>query len=215
MRRDALQTFDELCMDRRYSVMRAAFVRMKTLGYLLSKRIFDIFLSAVGLAVLAVPMACLAVYIRRDSPGPAIYRQERLGLRGKPFVILKFRTMDMDAEKNGAVWAAEDDTRCTKAGKWLRQTRIDELPQLWNILRGDMSFVGPRPEREYFYREFEKTISNFRSRLVVKPGLTGYAQVYGGLNLLPEEKLRYDLEYIRRRSIWLDLRCILKTFSVL
>ena len=107
-----------------------------------------------------------------DSPGPAIFRQERLGLNGKPFMIYKFRTMRLDAEANGPRWAAVCDTRCTRFGQFLRRTRLDELPQLWNILRGDMSLVGPRPERAYFYREFETYIPGFSNRMMVTPGLT-------------------------------------------
>lgn len=117
------------------------------------------------------------------------FKQERLGINGKPFMIYKFRSMRLDAEENGPQWADEQDPRCTHFGQILRRTRLDELPQLYNILRGDMSFVGPRPERAYFYREFEKYIPGFSNRLLVTPGLTGYAQVNGGYSLKPEERL--------------------------
>ena len=149
-----------------------------------------------------------------DSPGPPIFRQERLGLNGKPFMIYKFRTMRLDAKANGPRWAAVCDTRCTRFGQLLRRTRLDELPQLYNILRGDMSFVGPRPERAYFYREFEQYIPGFSNRLLVMPGLTGYAQVNGGYSLKPEEKIIYDMEYIESQSITLDIRCLLKTVHI-
>lgn len=129
-------------------------------------------------------------------------------------MIYKFRSMRLDAEENGPQWADEQDPRCTHFGQILRRTRLDELPQLYNILRGDMSFVGPRPERAYFYREFEKYIPGFSNRLLVTPGLTGYAQVNGGYSLKPEEKIIYDMEYIERQSIILDIRCLLKTVHI-
>lgn len=183
-------------------------------SYLVVKRFFDFFFASIGLIVLAIPMAIIALIIVLDSPGAPIFKQERLGLNGKPFVIYKFRTMHMDAEKNGPRWADREDRRCTQFGMFLRKTRIDELPQLWNILKGDMSFVGPRPERQYFYEQFEKYIVGFSNRLVVVPGLTGYAQVNGGYELKPEEKIVYDMEYIEKRSVLLDLWCIVQTFRV-
>lgn len=183
-------------------------------SYLVVKRFFDFFFASIGLIVLAIPMAIIALIIVLDSPGAPIFKQERLGLNGKPFVIYKFRTMHMDAEKNGPRWADREDKRCTQFGVFLRKTRIDELPQLWNILKGDMSFVGPRPERQYFYEQFEKYIVGFSNRLVVIPGLTGYAQVNGGYELKPEEKIVYDMEYIEKRSVLLDLWCIVQTFRV-
>lgn len=183
-------------------------------SYLVVKRFFDFFFASIGLIILAIPMAIIALIIVLDSPGAPIFKQERLGLNGKPFVIYKFRTMHMDAEKNGPRWADREDRRCTQFGMFLRKTRIDELPQLWNILKGDMSFVGPRPERQYFYEQFEKYIVGFSYRLVVVPGLTGYAQVNGGYELKPEEKIVYDMEYIEKRSVLLDLWCIVQTFRV-
>lgn len=183
-------------------------------SYLVVKRFFDFFFASIGLIILAIPMAIIALIIVLDSPGAPIFKQERLGLNGKPFVIYKFRTMHMDAEKNGPRWADREDRRCTQFGMFLRKTRIDELPQLWNILKGDMSFVGPRPERQYFYEQFEKYIVGFSNRLVVIPGLTGYAQVNGGYELKPEEKIVYDMEYIEKRSVLLDLWCIVQTFRV-
>lgn len=176
--------------------------------YLITKRAFDIVCSFLGLLILAIPMIIIALIITLDSPGPPIFKQERLGLHGKPFMIYKFRSMRLDAEENGPQWADEQDPRCTHFGQILRRTRLDELPQFYNILRGDMSFVGPRPERAYFYGEFEKYIPGFSNRLMVVPGLTGHAQVNGGYSLKPEEKIIYDMEYIEKRSIWMDLACI-------
>ena len=183
--------------------------------YLLVKRLFDSFFALIGLIVLAIPMAIIALLIVLDSPGGAIFKQERLGKNGKPFLIYKFRTMNHDAEVNGPKWADKEDKRCTRFGAFLRKTRLDELPQFWNILKGDMSFVGPRPERQYFYEQFEKYIIGFSNRLVVTPGLTGYAQVNGGYELEPEEKIVYDMEYIEKRSVLMDIKCLVKTVSLI
>ena len=120
-----------------------------------------------------------------------------------------------DAEKNGAKWAEKNDMRVTLFGKFIRKTRIDELPQLWNVIKGEMSLIGPRPELEVFYRKFEETIPNFRDRLAVKPGLAGWAQVNGGYDITPEEKLRYDLEYIDNLSFKLEIKILLKTIKVI
>lgn len=182
--------------------------------YLFAKRTFDVVMSLVVLALLAIPMLIIALLIRIDSPGPALFRQERLGKDGRPFTIFKFRSMRVDAEKNGPQWADKDDPRCTKLGRILRKSRLDEIPQLWNILKGEMSFVGPRPERVCFYEKFETYIHGFSKRLLVKPGLTGYAQVNGGYELKPEEKIVYDIAYIKGQSITLDLWCMFKTVKL-
>lgn len=179
------------------------------------KRLFDIVFSIV-VGVITLPlMLVVAVMIKLDSPGEVFYCQERLGKNGKEFKIVKFRTMVQNAEKDEPVWADDDDLRCTKIGRSLRKCRLDEVPQVYNILMGHMSVVGPRPEREYFYNEFEKYIHGFSNRLCVKPGLTGLAQVNGGYYLRPEEKIVYDMEYIKSRSLWLDLKIMLKTVRVI
>lgn len=182
--------------------------------YCFLKRAFDIFVALIAGTLLFLPMILIAIIIRIESPGPAVYKQERLGLNRKPFVILKFRSMVVDAEKDGPQWADKDDARATRFGRILRITRLDELPQLWNILRGEMSFVGPRPERAYFYDLYETYIPNFGKRMLVKPGLTGWAQVNGGYDLDAEEKIIFDLEYIRRRSVKMDFLCIVKTVKL-
>ncbi len=179
------------------------------------KRLFDIVLSLIAIVLCFIPMIIIGIIIRVDSKGASIYRQERLGKDGKPFMLLKFRSMYMDAEDDGEQWAAENDTRCTRVGGFLRKSRLDELPQFFNILAGSMSIVGPRPERAYFYNEFEKTIHGFSYRTRVLPGLTGLAQVNGGYDLLPEEKIVYDMEYIKTRSLTLDFQCIVRTVSVI
>ena len=179
------------------------------------KRALDIVASACALIVLAIPMIIIAIVIKCTSPGTAFYCQERLGLNGKKFDVIKFRSMRMDAEATGAQWSAGDqDPRITRVGSVLRKTRLDELPQLLCILAGSMSLVGPRPEREVFYNEFETYVHGFHERLKVKPGLTGLAQVSGGYDLRPEEKIVYDMEYIRNRSILLDLKIIFRTVGV-
>ena len=179
------------------------------------KRLFDIIASAIALVVLFIPMLILAIAIKCVSKGPIFYFQDRLGLNGKVFRIVKFRTMHKDAEANGAQWSmGDDDPRIFPLGRVLRKCRLDELPQLWCILKGDMTFVGPRPERACFYDEFENYIHGFSERLKVKQGLTGYAQVMGGYDLKPEEKILYDIEYIKKRSLVLDMKIILKTIGV-
>lgn len=184
-------------------------------AYLFFKRAFDIvFAIVVGLVLLFLFMPIIAIAIKLDSKGPVLFKQERLGKDEKPFMMYKFRSMYIDAEKDGPQWAIASDQRATRVGRFLRKTRIDELPQMWNILVGDMSLVGPRPEREFFYLEFERDIPNFRDRLAVKPGLTGLAQVNGGYELDPQSKLDYDIEYMGSRSILLDIKCILKTVKL-
>lgn len=183
-------------------------------AYLFFKRMFDLCVSVVALVLCAIPFALIAIAIRLDSRGPALFMQERLGKGGKPFKIVKFRSMVVDAEANGAIWAVKNDVRITRVGRLLRKTRLDELPQLWNILLGHMSFVGPRPERQIFYDNFERNIPHFKYRLFVKPGLTGLAQINGGYDLLPDEKILFDLGYIERRSFFFDLKCIFKTLPL-
>lgn len=184
----------------------------RKLAYLALKRLFDVVFAVCGIILLFLPMLVIAVLIRIDSPGFPIFIQERLGKDGKPFMIFKFRSMQLDAEEDGPRWAEKNDPRCTRVGSVLRKTRLDELPQLLNILLGDMSLVGPRPERRYFYNYFESYIHGFSYRMLVKPGLTGLAQVNGGYDLEPQEKIVYDVEYINKQSVSLDVKCILKTF---
>lgn len=178
------------------------------------KRILDLFCAVFFLALFAVPMMIISILIVKDSPGGVLYTQKRLGMNGKPFMIYKFRSMKTDAEAEGIQWADKNDTRVTKMGRFLRAYRLDELPQLWNILRGDMSFVGPRPERPEYYHLFDSYIIGFRQRMQVMPGLTGYAQVNGGYDLLPEEKILYDIEYIKHRSVGFDIKCMLQTVQM-
>jgi len=182
------------------------------------KRMFDVTGAALlGLPTLfLIPFAALAIKI--NSNGPVFYKHERVGKNGKIFKIIKFRSMIKDAEKNGAVWAATKDKRITKVGSILRKTRIDELPQLWNILKGELSFVGPRPERPEFVKTLEEKIPHYSIRHLVKPGASGWAQInypYGASVEDAIKKLQYDLYYIKNRSVTLDLSIFLKTTMVM
>jgi Undecaprenyl-phosphate glucose phosphotransferase len=172
------------------------------------KRAIDIGLSAAALILFALPGALLALAIRLTSPGPVFYRQERMGLDGKAFTVCKFRSMYHDAERDtGPIWAREDDPRCTPLGRLLRRTDFDELPQFWNVLRGDMSLVGPRPERPFFVDQFKHRIPTYMLRHKVKSGITGWAQVNGWRgNTSLEKRIEYDLYYIENWSVSLDLK---------
>jgi exopolysaccharide biosynthesis polyprenyl glycosylphosphotransferase len=182
-----------------------------------ARRMADIVLG-LALLVFTLPlMVLMAVLIRIDSPGPALYRQERVGLYGRPFTLLKFRSMRTDAEARGPVWAAQRDPRVTRVGQFIRLTRIDELPQLLNVLRGEMSFIGPRPERPHFVEQLERVLPFYRDRALVKPGLTGWAQVnypYGASVEDARAKLSYDLYYVKHRSLLLDLMILIATVRV-
>jgi sugar transferase (PEP-CTERM system associated) len=182
------------------------------------KRTFDIVVSSV-LIVVALPVLVLAaILIALESGGPVIYRQERVGLRGRTFTVLKLRTMSIDAEKDGrAAWATKNDMRVTRVGRWLRRTRIDELPQLLNVLRGEMSFVGPRPERPEFVAMLTEQIPFYAVRHSVKPGLTGWAQVrysYGATVEQSVRKLEYDLYYVKNHTLLVDLVVLFETVRV-
>ena len=178
------------------------------------QRVLDIVLSVIGLLVAIPLMVIFGILIKIEDSGPITYKQERLGKGGKKFYIYKLRSMRIDAEKFGAKWAEKDDPRITKVGKFIRKTRIDEIPQLFNILKGDMSIIGPRPERPSFTEAFNQEIPGFINRLAVKPGLTGWAQVNGGYEITPREKLIEDIYYIKNRSILLDLKILFKTVKV-
>ncbi|WP_025038873.1 exopolysaccharide biosynthesis polyprenyl glycosylphosphotransferase [Geobacillus sp. FW23] len=178
------------------------------------KRCLDIIVSLLALPV-AIPIIIIfAVIIKLETPGPAFFLQERVGLHGKYFKVIKLRSMRTNAEKNGAQWAAKNDPRVTRVGAFIRKTRIDELPQLFNVLKGDMSLIGPRPERPMFTAQFNEEIPGFIDRLQVKPGITGWAQVNGGYDITPREKLELDRYYINNMSFWLDLKIIFKTIKV-
>lgn len=179
------------------------------------KRIMDICISLVLLIILSPFMLITAILIKAYDGGQVFYKQERLTRDRKVFQILKFRSMVADSEKGGARLAMQNDDRITPVGKVIRRLHFDEIPQLINILKGDMSFVGPRPERDVIARQYEESVPEFAFRLKVKAGLTGYAQVFGKYNTTPYDKLKLDLTYIERYSIWLDIKIILLTFKAI
>jgi exopolysaccharide biosynthesis polyprenyl glycosylphosphotransferase len=184
-------------------------------GYFLLKSVCD-FILAIFILLLTSPLILLCcLFIKLESNGPAFYLQERLGINGRTFNIIKLRSMFIDAEKNGAQWAKKNDTRVTRIGAFIRKKRIDELPQLINVLKGDMALIGPRPERPVFVDEFSREIPDFKKRLVVKPGITGWAQVNGGYDLSPKEKLELDFYYIQNLSIGIDLKIVVRTVKVI
>lgn len=186
------------------------------LNYLL-KRAFDI-ASVVTLGVITIPvLAYAALKIRRESPGPIIFSQARVGRSGQEYIIYKFRSMHVDAEKDGAQFAQVDDPRAYDFGAFMRKTRIDELPQLWNVIKGDLHFVGPRPERKVFTDQLEEEIPYYNERHLVSPGITGWAQVlypYGANTEDARQKLMYDLYYIKHWSIWLEIETLIRTVLV-
>jgi sugar transferase (PEP-CTERM system associated) len=181
------------------------------------KRGFDL-VCALIVSVLSAPaMLLTAIAVRLDSPGPILYCQERVGENGRVFTLRKFRSMRIDAEQGTPVWARDKDDRVTRVGRVMRLTRLDELPQLWNVLKGDMSFVGPRPERPFFVQQLDEAIPFYMARHAVKPGLTGWAQVkyrYGASIEDAREKLRYDLYYIKHLSLLFDLTILIDTLKV-
>ncbi|MDM8276950.1 sugar transferase [Lactobacillus gallinarum] len=180
------------------------------------KRVIDIVLALIGMIILAIATIIFAPIIKLTSPGPVFYSQKRVGYMGRPITIRKFRSMRNDAEKKtGAVWAQKDDPRVTPIGKFMRKTRIDELPQFWNILVGDMSLVGPRPERPQLTEEFYEEWPEFPERLRTIPGLTGWAQINGGYDISPEEKCHLDNYYIDHWSIWFDIKIMLGTVEII
>lgn len=182
--------------------------------YIILKRIFDVTLSIIVLIPVSIIILLFAVIVMVDSKGGPFYSQERVGLMGKRFNVIKLRSMRSDAEVNGAQWAEEEDPRITRVGKFMRKTRIDELPQIFNVLMGQMSLIGPRPERPNFTQQFSEEIEGFEQRLLIKPGLTGYAQVNGGYDITPAEKLKLDIYYMKHFSFKLDFSIFIKTIVV-
>jgi sugar transferase (PEP-CTERM system associated) len=182
--------------------------------YVFAKRLIDVVVSSVGLLISLPVIICSAVLIKLESTGPIFYQQERVGEKGKTFKVVKFRSMRSDAEKDGPVWAMENDTRVTRYGSFMRKVRIDEIPQMWNVLKGEMSFVGPRPERPVFVEQLTRTIPYYALRHSIKPGITGWAQIcypYGASEEDALRKLEYDLYYIKNLSLQMDLWIIFQT----
>ncbi|KGH65162.1 UDP-phosphate N-acetylgalactosaminyl-1-phosphate transferase [Oenococcus oeni IOEB_C23] len=183
--------------------------------YLPVKRVFDIFFSSI-LIIITFPIVMVAMLaIKIESKGPVFYRQLRVGLMDKKIVITKLRSMYVDAEKYGAQWAEKNDARVTKVGKFIRNTRIDELPQLFSVLKGDLSLIGPRPERPNFTEEFSHKYPGFEKRLRIKPGLSGYAQINGGYDIDPGQKAKLDCYYINHLSFWIDVKIFISTIKII
>ena len=181
------------------------------------KRGFDVICSLTGLAFVSLVSLMVSIAIKLDSKGPILYRQERVGEDGKRFHLLKFRSMRVDAEESGPVWAKVDDQRITRVGRVIRKLRLDEIPQMFNVLKGEMSFVGPRPERPFFVDVLKREISFYSERHVIKPGITGWAQIrysYGASKEDALEKLKYDLYYIKHMSLLFDLHIIFETVKI-
>ena len=183
----------------------------------LIKRLFDLVFALFGLIITSPIMLLTALAIRIESPGPILYLQHRVGVDGKDFKVIKFRSMRQDAEKDGPKWASQNDPRITRVGRIIRKLRLDELPQFINVIKNDMSFVGPRPERRYFVDQLEKAIPFYALRMHAKPGITGWAQInyqYGDTFEDAKEKLKFELYYMKHRSMWLDLVIIFQTIKV-
>jgi len=181
------------------------------------KRGIDIFCSLAGLLLLSPLSLAVAAAIKFESRGPVFYQQKRIGEDGVPFRILKFRSMCVNAEKDGPVWAAVNDERITKVGRVIRMLRLDEIPQMINVLKGEMSFVGPRPERPFFVKRFQDEIPFYFHRHTIKPGITGWAQIchpYGASKEEALQKLKFDLYYIKHMNVFLDIKIILQTIKV-
>ena len=181
------------------------------------KRAIDLLTSLFGLIVFLPLCLIIALAIKLDSRGPVFYRQERIGQDGRLFSLIKFRSMTVDAEKDGPVWAVVNDQRVTRVGRWLRKLRLDEIIQIINVIRGEMSIVGPRPERPFFVKKLEKEVPFYSHRHAVKPGITGWAQIlypYGATREDAQEKLKYDLYYIKHMSPIMDLRIISETAKI-
>lgn len=198
-----------------FMIFSDGFKKTRTMSFI--KRTVDLFLASVGVVVSAPIMLLAAALIKLDSPGPVFYRQQRVGENGRVFELIKFRSMKDHAETQGPVWAREDDERITPIGKWLRKGRIDEIPQMFNVLRGEMSFVGPRPERPHFVEKLRAVIPYYDQRSCVPPGITGWAQVrfpYGASIRDAAEKLKYDLYYIKNMSFAFDLFIIFETLKI-
>ncbi len=180
------------------------------------KRLIDFFASAVSLVVFSPLFLICYIAVKREDGGPAIYKQERIGRFGRPFYIYKFRSMRVDAEKDGpALYQHEFDTRMTRVGKFLRDHHLDELPQLWNVFKGEMAFIGPRPERKYYIDQIMKYDNRYIFLYQVRPGVTSYATLYNGYTDTMEKMLRrleLDLYYLEHRSLWFDAKLLVKTF---
>ncbi len=200
---------DEITSSIDYSIVNDSFL------FKIYHRMLDIIVAIIGLVISIPIIIVFGFLIKKEDGGPVFYKQDRLGKDGRIIFIYKLRSMRINSETNGAIWAEKNDPRITKVGKFIRKTRIDEIPQFLNILKGEMSIIGPRPERPTLTMEFNDQIPGFINRLVIKPGLTGYAQVHGGYDISPEDKIKEDLYYIKNRSVFLDFSILFRTVKVI
>lgn len=199
---------DEIAKNLDYSIVNDSIL------FEVYSRILDIIVSIIGLIISIPIIIVFGLLIKKEDDGPIFYKQDRLGKDGKIIFIYKLRSMKINSEKNDSLWTEKNDPRVTNIGKFIRKSRIDEIPQFFNILKGDMSMIGPRPERPNLTMEFNERIPGFINRLVIKPGLTGYAQVNGGYDISVEDKIKKDLYYIKNRNLFLDISILLKTIKV-
>lgn len=199
---------DEIAKNLDYSIVNDSIL------FEVYSRILDIIVSIIGLIISIPIIIVFGLLIKKEDDGPIFYKQDRLGKDGKIIFIYKLRSMKINSEKNDSLWTEKNDPRVTNIGKFIRKSRIDEIPQFFNILKGDMSMIGPRPERPNLTMEFNERIPGFINRLVIKPGLTGYAQVNGGYDISVEDKIKKDLYYIKHRNLFLDISILLKTIKV-
>lgn len=204
---DRIDLFDSILMLSRNNGL--------SIGERFFKRVMDIVIASIACVILSPLMLVIMIAIKAYDHGPIFYTQERITKDGKPFQILKFRSMIVESEEEGARLASANDDRITPVGRVIRRTHFDELPQLFNILKGEMSVVGPRPERREIFEQYEESIPEFKFRLKMKAGLTGYAQVYGQYNTVPYDKLKLDLTYIEKYSFWLDIKLCFLTVKIL
>lgn len=188
---------DEIAKNLDYSIVNDSIL------FKIYSRILDIILSIIGLIISIPIIIVFGLLIKKEDDGPIFYKQDRLGKDGKIIFIYKLRSMKINSEKNDSLWTEKNDPRVTNIGKFIRKSRIDEIPQFFNILKGDMSMIGPRPERPNLTMEFNERIPGFINRLVIKPGLTGYAQVNGGYDISVEDKIKKDLYYIKNRNLFI------------
>lgn len=209
---------NDACFYRPFTFISNLFIRFMKVAYYLLRPLLDRITSIIGLIIVSPVIFAVGLIIKLTSPGPVFYTQERVGKNGRLFKIIKFRTMRVNAESQGGpVWAKKNDSRITTFGKFLRKTHIDELPQLINVIKGEMSMVGPRPERPFFVSKFEDNISDYTKRLSIKPGITGLAQCYYKYDETirdVQNKLRYDILYMKRMCWSLDLKIFMLTLRV-
>lgn len=194
------------------------YIKLKIDAYIIQKQLFDFLFSLIAIFLLLPIYIAISIGIKITSPGRVIYKQERIGKNEKPFIIYKFRSMTEDAEKNGPKLSSRNDSRITKFGRFLRRTRLDEIPQFFNVIKGDMSIIGPRPERPYFINKIIKQKPEYKHILKIKPGISSLGQIkYGYAENINQmlERLIYDLHYVKRRSFKLDIKILLETIKVI